>query len=42
MIKIADLSDLNSIVRLRVEQQIEDWYKTSNGKDYSIYAVDFE
>ena len=38
MIKIADLSDLNQIVRLRVKQQIEDWHKTSNGKDYSIYS----
>lgn len=42
MIKIADLSDLNAIVQLRVEQQIEDWIKTSNGKDYSIFADEFE
>ena len=42
MIKIADLSDLNQIVRLRVKQQIEDWSKTSNGKDYSIFADEFE
>lgn len=42
MIKIAYLSDLNAIVQLRVEQQIEDWIKTSNGKDYSIFADEFE
>lgn len=42
IIKIADLSDLNAIVQLRDEQQIEDWHKTSNGKDYSIYSDEFE
>lgn len=42
IIKIADLSDLNAIVQLRDEQQIEDWSKTSNGKDYSIFADEFE
>lgn len=41
MIKIADFSDLNEIVNLRVYQQIEDWNNTNHKKDYSVYAKSF-
>lgn len=39
-IKIADAKDIDNIVRLRVEMQIEDWYKTT-GIDFSKYKDDF-
>lgn len=40
-IKIADLTDLDSIAELRTEQQIEDWNKTGLDKDFSGYAGSF-
>lgn len=39
--KIADMSDLESIARFRVEQQIEDWNKTNPGRDYSKHYKEF-
>lgn len=41
-IKIAELSDIDSIATLRVEQQIEDWNHTAADKDYSKYAEGFK
>ncbi len=41
IIKIADFSDLNEIVNLRVYQQIEDWNNTNHKKDYTVYAKSF-
>ena len=41
MIKIADISDIEDVVYLRVKQQIEDWNKTSLNKNYSKYELNF-
>ncbi len=41
-IKIAELSDIDDITTLRVEQQIEDWNHTAANRDFSKYAGDFE
>ena len=40
-IKIADCTDIDSITALRVEQQIEDWDKKAENKDFSKYADSF-